>query len=123
MKIWVLLSCLTLVAAQSPTCNDVRTILAAKDCCQLTSDEPSVDDFVWRSCTLTVPACAPGDILVRSSNNAVAADGTGEGYLWKCIDPHLHLNTRRLNEQYDQQLEELRYRVLKLEEQLRIYKE
>ena len=115
MNVWILLSCLTLVAAQSPTCNDVRSVLAIKQCCQLTTDQPSVDDFVWRSCTLTVETdCDEGDVLVRTDSKR-----TGQGPHWKCQSS----NRRRLNEQYDQQLEELRYRVSKLEDELRIYKE
>ena len=117
MKGWLLLSCLCLVAAQSPTCNDVRSVLATRECCQLAADEPSVEEFVWRSCTLTAETdCQPGDHLVRTSRPR----SSGEGAHWECSSSS---NGRRLNDQYDQQLEELRYRVLKLEDELRLYKE
>ena len=114
---------MTITFAQSPTCNDLRTVLAAKDCCQITTSSPHVDDFVWRQCTLTAEEeCSEGDVLVRTGNNAVEPGGAvlPNGALWTC-KPHMG-STRRLSDSVEGQLDDLLRRVLELEEKMRLYK-
>ena len=114
MRSWILFVCVGLACAQTPTCNDVRTVLAAKDCCQVNApDAPSVDEFVWRSCTLTVDetACTENDVLVRTGR--ARDDEQGTGPYWECRS---HQRRRELSEDLEQQLNDLQARVAMLEQ-------
>ena len=91
---------LPVALAQSPTCNDVRSVLAAKDCCQITADaDTTVDEFVWRECTIT-RECEDGQTLIWKEN------------AWECGSK----TGRRLHD--DDSIEEILRRIRRLEDLL-----